>query len=521
MTTSKSAVSSTTGTQNRNPSSWDPQDDVLLRHLKEVKKLGWKEIAQYFKNRTPNACQFRWRRLKSGNLKTAKAGDATNGGAVEEVAASAVPTPVAATPVVAIPIPRQVNAVLPVGGSPGVLSGGSYPSPHVSLVGSAGNAHAGAGKFIKPRSYSHTVTPSTSFTSAHILVSETGKTEEENLGLIPKVIVRSRRGSVAQQTAAPGSSEVGHSNLSLALNTTLNSSKSRKNSFSSRSRRSSFNVGGPERIFGTPSRRSSVIQAPSSVASLTRRESFNSSTSRRGSVIQVRRESVATHQPDRRESLSQYTDVPKSHVSHVAPAHGSSLQQVPYTQVVQEAEVWLEDEDSLLSQRHEKHLSMDELSILLPHRSEQEIQWRINILDKGSPSSSSTSPLNSPERSMTEDTAIDEDNTEEDPQRNSQTPFRVIKEISPSLSSSSGSNGRDHSPVFSSHEKDRDHSPVVSDGTTRASTVIHQPNVAPRLKYVLSSQDHHHHHHTINNNVAAATQGAPLPSLNSLFKNIL
>ncbi|KAL6940371.1 hypothetical protein ACO0QE_004270 [Hanseniaspora vineae] len=51
------------------PSSWDPQDDILLRHLKEIKKLGWKDIAQYFKNRTPNACQFRWRRLKSGALK--------------------------------------------------------------------------------------------------------------------------------------------------------------------------------------------------------------------------------------------------------------------------------------------------------------------------------------------------------------------------------------------------------------------------------------------------------------------
>lgn len=75
MTTSKSAVSLAGAggglvAQSKNPSSWDPQDDVLLRHLKEIKKLGWKDIAQYFKNRTPNACQFRWRRLKSGNLKT-------------------------------------------------------------------------------------------------------------------------------------------------------------------------------------------------------------------------------------------------------------------------------------------------------------------------------------------------------------------------------------------------------------------------------------------------------------------
>ena len=38
---------------NRNPSSWDPEDDLLLRHLKEIKKLGWKEISRFFENRTP------------------------------------------------------------------------------------------------------------------------------------------------------------------------------------------------------------------------------------------------------------------------------------------------------------------------------------------------------------------------------------------------------------------------------------------------------------------------------------
>lgn len=53
----------------RTPLSWDPQDDILLRHLKEQQKLGWKEIALHFAHRTPNACQFRWRRLKSGALK--------------------------------------------------------------------------------------------------------------------------------------------------------------------------------------------------------------------------------------------------------------------------------------------------------------------------------------------------------------------------------------------------------------------------------------------------------------------
>lgn len=75
---SSSTTSTTTASQpskpatgaTRTPTSWDPADDKLLRHLKEVQKLGWKEIASNFSNRTPNACQFRWRRLKSGSLKS-------------------------------------------------------------------------------------------------------------------------------------------------------------------------------------------------------------------------------------------------------------------------------------------------------------------------------------------------------------------------------------------------------------------------------------------------------------------
>lgn len=50
----------------RSSSAWPPEDDRLLRKLKEEKKLGWREIASYFPNRTLNACQFRWRRLVIG-----------------------------------------------------------------------------------------------------------------------------------------------------------------------------------------------------------------------------------------------------------------------------------------------------------------------------------------------------------------------------------------------------------------------------------------------------------------------
>lgn len=78
----------------RTPTSWDAQDDILLMHLKDNQKLGWKEIALHFQNRTPNACQFRWRRLKSGNLKNPpKSAQALGGLAAAAMAATTSPSP--------------------------------------------------------------------------------------------------------------------------------------------------------------------------------------------------------------------------------------------------------------------------------------------------------------------------------------------------------------------------------------------------------------------------------------------
>lgn len=46
--------------------TWTPEEDKLLQQLKGVQKLGWREISAFFYDRTPNACQFRWRRIISG-----------------------------------------------------------------------------------------------------------------------------------------------------------------------------------------------------------------------------------------------------------------------------------------------------------------------------------------------------------------------------------------------------------------------------------------------------------------------
>lgn len=64
-----SKIGATVTKQKSSPQSWDDDDDLLLIKLKEVDHLGWKQIAKYFDNRTSNACQFRWRRLKSGQLR--------------------------------------------------------------------------------------------------------------------------------------------------------------------------------------------------------------------------------------------------------------------------------------------------------------------------------------------------------------------------------------------------------------------------------------------------------------------
>ncbi|GMG30559.1 unnamed protein product [Ambrosiozyma monospora] len=50
----------------KSSTAWSPEDDRLLRILKEEQKLGWREISTHFPSRTLNACQFRWRRIVIG-----------------------------------------------------------------------------------------------------------------------------------------------------------------------------------------------------------------------------------------------------------------------------------------------------------------------------------------------------------------------------------------------------------------------------------------------------------------------
>lgn len=59
-------------------STWSPKEDKLLRELKDVQKLGWREILTFFNDRTPNACQFRWRRIILGTTASGVAAEASS-----------------------------------------------------------------------------------------------------------------------------------------------------------------------------------------------------------------------------------------------------------------------------------------------------------------------------------------------------------------------------------------------------------------------------------------------------------
>lgn len=462
----------------KNPSSWDPQDDILLRHLKEVKKLGWKDISQYFTNRTPNACQFRWRRLKSGNLKSNKTAnvdvteypsnmkviDHENGLENKNIVAIATPVPPVETKTYVSSSAIQIPDIIPAGNSSGYskihspqegyFSGQNAASttklippsrsPFSVSTGNSNNNNMminnhGAGSKFKSRSNSHSLSKSLNNNSNSLTLPP----EEENIGFIPKIIVRSRRSSFAHPQALSTPSIA--SNLTSALNTTLNTTKSRKNSFASRSRRSSFTV--PS---NTPSRRSSMIAAPNSLSAM-----FGFSTGSSTPKIPRRDSTVKKEFYIHRSASSSSTnfmDLPPSSIPHFhgRPSRSHLKQQsTSYTAHAPTNRMrWSPEEDQLLSENGSRHLSITELSILLPNRSEKEIQWRLESVstDNSSmgPNEFTQSPLHSLRKSITpEDTAIDEDTCDDgehgnddddeniDPLQNTHSPTPLLKETTP------------------------------------------------------------------------------------------
>ena len=381
--TSKEEVESL---KKNNPSSWDPSDDIKLRHLKEIKNLGWKEIAHHFPNRTPNACQFRWRRLKSGNLKSNKtavidinklfgmyaAGDATTAAgtpsaeetvkeeAVEDEDITAGSSAIDDSPPDFKPLikPKYMDRKLMTQRSTSTFS--DHEPQHTKP----------RKLFVKPRSFSHSITTNTpniksaQQTNLSLYSTTSAKTNKavnssdyENIGLVPKIIIRSRRNSFVPST------QISHS-----------TTKSRKNSHSViSSRRSSFNM------------------------MHSRRSSFNSHAptepiSRRASLV------VSPYMSPRRLSSSQSVHHHPQQQYYLNPIASPNCKidhandKVTHTRTFLDMQKFAnkhpwsrEDDEVLLNNTKDKqnHLSTLEISIVLPNnRSELEIQQRMDYLKR-------------------------------------------------------------------------------------------------------------------------------------------
>ena len=424
----------------RNPSSWDPEDDLLLRHLKEIKKLGWKEISRFFENRTPNACQFRWRRLKSGNLKSNKTAlvdvtdydevlKALRFGKLNEYMRTAAPMP--APPVVptsgSTTVKDPTNSTIsssslspgnsktgklpltsnPTSGEVSPLVNPSGPTDAITVNGDvsglsprktlspigggmdnlmlspprgklplpstiSSNTTINSKKFVKPRSFSSNIPKRRNSVQVdHILTRDAATNlhlnpapNEENIGFIPKIVIRSRRSSSSYILPPFGT-------------TYSNAINSRKNSISVLSRRSSF----------TNSRRASLMVVPGVI---NEHFSYNIVPSQRKNSLALAR------------VVSPGSSVTSIHTSAVPPTtiigndnnsnnintNNNNTTSITTAVVPPRGYVddvnssrnchWRPDEDRLIIENSTRRLSISELAIVLQDKSEEQIKSRMD-----------------------------------------------------------------------------------------------------------------------------------------------
>lgn len=536
----------------KNPSSWDPEDDILLRHLKEVKKMGWKEIAQYFHNRTPNACQFRWRRLKSGNLKSNKTAlidvteyhgtlkilnnnveatiksngnkkstaktKAARANSMQEISPSMPHVDQLPSNPATVPVPHHFKHYTP---EPNQIL--QPTATHQNFVTSQQNSFNGGtsftkfanpapalpdpseSQFIKPRANSHGFIKPFSMQPYHT-PNPSANMEGEHVGFIPKVFVKSRRSSIAilplESSAMSPTSSTSNS-INNVLNTTLVTSRSRKHSFASwTSRRSSFNVSS-----NTPSRRGSMVIAPNSMT--------NGPNSRRESI--VKKEMFA-----RRISNTPSNIFPSSYSFVDSPTvqpRKDSRSNIETHSLLP----WSKEEDSLLLENKSRNLSNTELSILLPNRTETEIQWRITTmsqeqLQSQNSSDSSMSPSQSPKKvNGLNSTTIRHHNDNNDDHLD---PLQRQHNKTPNnISSTSTSKDVSPSPTFNSIDTDDDSSVTTAVGNMNNSSTdmnkidfgvynLHSQSVTPRII-------------TQTDTSSVSNQSQHLPSINTIFNNMM
>ena len=411
---------------------------------------------------------------------------------------------------VQLPMPMPMPVTLP-GSMPMQLPLPVPQGPHAH-----GHAHAHA------HAYSH----------AH--------SDRENVGFVPKVFVKSRRsssiipavtGTAAQPFGHPLSPQSSAASslgpdISNALNTTLTSSKSRKNSFTNwSSRRSSVNVALPGS--SGPSRRSSMIQ----MASATPTTATNATTPTATTLSKERRESIIMREYNERKNSivvapheqggalfpNQYTfaDAPSSVGTAAAPPN-KHLQQLrsfsnlsacsssSSSNVEQAIEplsrtcAWSAEEEQLLRDCRARQMSAVEVSILLPARSKDEIEAKLR--ECGAPHSPpGRSHSLSPRKPLSVSQLAMQDE-EVDPLH------------SQSSSASSASSSKDVTPASFANDD------AVSSTPSSATSVTTQGRGAYGKGAPLGKQAMFH---SSLQSRTASNGNAPLPSISSIFQNMV
>lgn len=420
--------------KNKTPTSWDPEDDMLLMHLKDQQQLGWKAIASNFTNRTPNACQFRWRRLKSGNLKNPPkngspgAGTATPGANGPDHRATPRSSSTSSSS------KKQKKHPFPNTKPPGFPSAFSPLGPSFPYDNNVSNALAGLNALSNPSSAMSTPVPSYDHRGSH---SGPGSPQHSPSGPPPQTTnnyehspgdgLLDEADDDGHGASGPGNGGGYYADISVDPTMNLPHHQAHPHAAAGMTPRNSASGASHQ------AQPLHALNHNNSIIQIVRTEDRNSVASSRDSISSLPSKSmnIPHHQqnslahlpvmfgangsisgPSRNSSVSHSTTVPSLRKGSVVGGPGyysrSGSVVIPFTgdkdlkspkksdkskrppkesrhkknpkEVIKIP--WSMEEDELLINRRNRELSFAELSILLPQRTEGEIWTRIDYLEK-------------------------------------------------------------------------------------------------------------------------------------------
>ncbi|ODV97380.1 hypothetical protein PACTADRAFT_1947 [Pachysolen tannophilus NRRL Y-2460] len=376
----------------RAPSSWDPKDDLLLRHLKEEQKLGWKEIASHFTHRTPNACQFRWRRLRSGSLKMSAVGAVSN-------PSSPIHLDSNNTKQLAKSSRRQSSSLSATGGNN-------------SLTDINSNTSTSNNQSPRQRSTSFLLSSSSSSAAATAAATEAAAALAGNINGNGNGNVNGN-GNMGNGNSSSGLSSSSSSSASSGASTlaNVNTNNGRQ---TPHQQQAAFLHPQPVHLINNRQRSlstntsnvSSTNSSPPQLASApvyNNYWSFNNNANNPSKLSSsMTSEDPLSSVPDTLPSLLRQNQVSNKFQFEFEPSHGNY-------EVSHRIIPWHKEEDDLLMNRKERKLSFTELSILLPTRSESDIWSRINFLENNNNNNNNGNNGNTPSTTTSTKNGNDDD----------------------------------------------------------------------------------------------------------------